>query len=54
LRRNRVALRQVACLLARDRFWKDERRRLIGTHPDWPDAAHLLDLEEEPAHASSR
>jgi hypothetical protein len=42
---------EIACLLARSRFWKDERRRLIGTHRDWPDAAYLLDLEEELAHA---
>ena len=42
---------EIACLLARDRFWKDERQRLIGTHPDWPDAAYLLDLNEEFAHA---
>lgn len=41
---------EIACLLARDRFWRDERGRLIGTHPDWPDAAHLLDLDEELAH----
>ncbi|MBA3330688.1 MAG: hypothetical protein H0T39_07450 [Actinobacteria bacterium] len=42
---------EIACLLARDRFWKDERRRLLGTHPDWPDAVWLLDLSEELAHA---
>lgn len=42
---------EIACSLARDRFWKDERGRLIQTHPDWPDAAHLLDLNEELAHA---
>jgi hypothetical protein len=42
---------EIACLLARDRFWKDERLRLIGTHPDWPDAAWLLDLDDELAHA---
>jgi hypothetical protein len=41
----------VACLLARDRFWRDEQLRLVGTHPDFPDAADLLDLEEELAHA---
>jgi hypothetical protein len=40
-----------ACVLARDRFWQDEQRRLIGTHPDWPDAAYFLDLDEELAHA---
>jgi hypothetical protein len=42
---------EIACLLARDRFWRDDRLRLIGTHPDWPDAAGLLDLGEELAHA---
>jgi hypothetical protein len=42
---------EIACLLARDRFWRDDQRRLIGTHPDWPDAAELLDLGEELAHA---
>ena len=41
----------VACTLAEDRFWRDERLRLIGSHPDWPDAAYLLDLGEELAHA---
>jgi hypothetical protein len=41
----------IACLLARDRFWKDERQRLIGTHRDWPEVAELLDLTEELAHA---
>ncbi|HWL32400.1 MAG TPA: hypothetical protein VNP89_02245 [Gaiellaceae bacterium] len=42
---------EIACRLARDRFWKDEHERLIGTHPDWPDAAHVLELNEELAHA---
>jgi hypothetical protein len=42
---------EVACLLARDRFWQDETLRLVGTHPDFPDVAMLLDLEEELAHA---
>lgn len=42
---------EVACLLARDRFWKNEQQRLIGTHPDWPDAAYLLRLGDELAHA---
>jgi hypothetical protein len=42
---------EVACLLARDHFWKDEQQRLIGTHPDWPDAAYLLGLGDELAHA---
>lgn len=41
----------IACLLARDRFWRDERLRLLGTHPDFPDVATLLELEEELAHA---
>jgi len=40
----------VACRLAADRFWRDERLRLIGTHPDWPDATYFLDLNEELAH----
>lgn len=40
-----------ACVLARDRFWRDERARLIGVHPDWPDATYLLGLGEEIAHA---
>jgi hypothetical protein len=40
-----------ACALARDRFWRDELRRLIGTHPRWPDAGWDLDLPEELAHA---
>ena len=43
---------EIACLLARDRFWKDERQRLIGTHREWPEVpALLLDLTEELAHA---
>ena len=42
---------EIACLLARDRFWSDERQRLIGAHRDWPDAAYLLELNEEFAHA---
>lgn len=41
----------IACLLARDRFWRDERLRLLGTHPDFPDVAMLLELEDELAHA---
>jgi len=41
----------LACTLARDRFWQDPVRRLIGTHPRWPDAAYQLALEEELAHA---
>ena len=40
-----------ACVLARDRFWKDDVRRLIGTHPRWPDAGWELELPEELAHA---
>src|SRR5438874_10581679 len=40
-----------ACELARHRFWKDDLRRLIGTHPEWPDAGWDLDLPEELAHA---
>ena len=26
---------EIACSLARARFWQDERLRLIGTHPEW-------------------
>jgi hypothetical protein len=43
---------EIACLLARDRFWRDERRRLIATPPDWPEVPELLlDLNAEFAHA---
>jgi hypothetical protein len=43
---------EIACLLARDRFWNDERQRLIGTHREWPEVPGLLlDLTEELAHA---
>ena len=42
---------EVACALAGDKFWRDERLRLIGTHPEWPDAAWLLGLDEAMAHA---
>jgi hypothetical protein len=42
---------EYACELARGRFWRDEQRRLIGTHPDFPDVATFLELEEEFAHA---
>lgn len=42
---------EIACALANDRFWLNDRLRLIGTHPDWPEAAHLLHLNEELAHA---
>src|SRR5262249_37633193 len=42
---------EYACELAGDRFWRDERGRLIGMHPDWPEAAFLLGLREEIAHA---
>ena len=41
---------EYAVELARDRFWRDEQQRLIGTHPEFPDAAHFLDLSEELAH----
>ena len=40
-----------ACEVARDRFWKDDLRRLIGTHPRWPDVGWDLGLPEELAHA---
>jgi hypothetical protein len=43
---------QYAAALARDRFWRDEQLRLIGTHPDFPDVTMLLDdLNEALAHA---
>jgi len=42
---------EYACELAQDGFWRDERQRLIGSHPDWPDAARFLELEDELAHA---
>jgi hypothetical protein len=42
---------EYAVELARDRFWRDEQQRLLGTHPDFPDVAILLDLNEELAHA---
>lgn len=42
---------EYACRLADDRFWRDERLRLLGTHPDFPDVADLLELGEEVAHA---
>jgi hypothetical protein len=41
---------EYATELARDRFWRDERQRLLGTHPDFPDVEMLLDLNEELAH----
>ena len=40
-----------ACTLASSRFWRDERQRLIGTHPDFPEAAMLLERPQELAHA---
>jgi hypothetical protein len=40
-----------ATALARDRFWRDEQLRLIGTHPDFPEVRMLLDnLNDELAH----
>jgi hypothetical protein len=43
---------EYATRLARDRFWRDEQQRLIGTHPDFPEVRMLLDdLNEELAHA---
>lgn len=42
---------EYACELAGDRFWRDPTRRLIGTHPDFPDVAWLLDLDVNTAHA---
>src|SRR5436190_23409521 len=49
--RTRLPPDELACKLAGDRFWRDETARLIGSHPDWPDAAHFLRREEEVAHA---
>jgi hypothetical protein len=40
-----------ACELAKHRFWRDEQRRLIGTHHDLVEVAPLLELDEELAHA---
>ncbi len=42
---------EYACRLAGDRFWRDGRLSLIGTHPDFPDIADLIELGEEVAHA---
>lgn len=42
---------EIACRLARARFWRNGNERFTGTHPDWPDAAYFLDLEETFAHA---
>ena len=42
---------ELACRLARDRFWKDKQQSLIRTHPEMPDAAYMLGLGEEVAHA---
>jgi hypothetical protein len=42
---------EYACNLARDRVWRDEHARLIGTHSDWPDVTYLLGLGETIAHA---
>jgi hypothetical protein len=50
-RNRRRSPAEYACELARDRFWRDERRRLMATHPDFPDVAMFLQLEEEVAHA---
>ena len=41
----------AACELSEDSFWREERARLIGTHPGFPDAAHELGLSEAVAHA---
>lgn len=41
---------EYALELARDAFWRDEQQRLIGSHPDFPDVAWLLGLNEELAH----
>lgn len=41
----------LACALARDRFWRDQAGRLLEVHPEWPDAAFFLGLGEEIAHA---
>jgi hypothetical protein len=41
---------EYATELARDQFWRDEHRRLLGTHPDSPDVEMLLDINVELAH----
>jgi len=46
----RRAPAEYALELARDPFWREEQERLIGTHPDFPDVAWLLNLNEELAH----
>jgi hypothetical protein len=42
---------ELACRLARSRFWRDAERRLIATHPDWPGPASDLRIPDELAHA---
>jgi hypothetical protein len=43
---------EIACLLSRGRFWRDERQRLIGSHRDWDEGAdYLLGLPSELGHA---
>jgi hypothetical protein len=41
---------EYARVLAADRFWRDPLERLIGTHPEFPDAAEPLDVDDEVAH----
>jgi hypothetical protein len=43
---------EIACSLARGRFWRDERQRLIGSHRDWDEGAdYLLGIPPELGHA---
>jgi hypothetical protein len=46
---------ECACLLAGDRFWRDERLSLLGTHPDFPDVAEAsFMVAAQRASASAR
>jgi hypothetical protein len=42
---------EYGCDLARDRFWRDGRRALLATHPDFPDVTLLLEVDEIVAKA---
>src|SRR6478752_5387695 len=41
---------ESACRLARSTYWRKGHERFIGSHRDWPDAAYVLELEEDLAH----
>jgi hypothetical protein len=47
----RPPVAELACRLARGRFWRDAERRLIATHPGWFGHGRDLDLPDELAHA---